>query len=719
MTGSGTAFFSSFWFRVARLRPRLRPDVRVRRHRYRGEVWYVIADGSTGQLHRFTAGAFDLISRMNGARSVGDIWTEIVQKIGRDAPSQDDVIRLLSQLHRADLLHTDVPPDIVELENRSRKRQTAIFLAPIKNPLAIRLPLGNPDALLNHLEPLARMIFSPLGLFVWLFLVTAALITGAIHYADLTRNLSDQILSAGNLVLIALLHPALKVVHELGHGLAAKAFGARVNGIGVMLLIFIPVPYVDASDAGLLANRYHRAIIAAAGMMFELFVAAFAMFLWVMVEPGTLTRAVAFNVILIAATSTLLFNMNPLLRFDGYFIVCDLLQSPNLGTRSNEFWIWLAKRNLLGLKKAIPPRVGRGEVALLAFYAPLALVYRIFIGIGIALFVAQAYFIVGVILGLLSLAQTLLWPILKGLRYLCGSPELVERRARAVGLTLAGAVVLMCLLWLTPFPHKTSAQGVVWLPQGTHVRSSATGYVTDMLVLPDQPVSVGAPLLTLDDPALHARLKVLEARARMLELQANAEWVTNRSASQATEAELAQARLAVEHLREQRDRMLITSMAEGRLTILRANDLPGRFLREGDLIGYVLPASSHTIRVVVEQAEVELIRSRLRGVSIRIADGSGRILSTDILRDYPAGTRALPSPTLGPEGGGPIALDTTRSDNPQTLHRLFELDLALPPAVAGAYFGTRVHVRFELEPEPLGWQLYRTARLLLLRRLEV
>lgn len=719
MTGSGPTFFSPFWFRVAKLRPRLRPDVRVRRHRYRGEVWYVIADGSTGQLHRFTPAAFDLISRMNGTQSIGDIWTEMVQKTGRDAPSQDEVIQLLAQLHRADLLHTDVPPDITELEDRSRKRQTATFLAPIKNPLAIRLPLGNPDALLDRLQPLARLMFSPLGLALWTVVIAAALLAGALHYTDLAHNLSDQILSASNLLLIALLHPLLKLVHELGHGLATKAFGARVNGIGIMLLVLLPVPYVDASDAGLIANRYHRAIVAAAGMMFELFVAAFAMFLWVMVEPGTFTRAIAFNVIVIAAATTLFFNLNPLLRFDGYFILCDLLQSPNLGTRSNAWWIWRAKRNLLGIRQATPPRIGRGEVSLLALYAPLSFIYRIVIGIGIALFVAQAYFIIGVILGLLSLAQTLLWPLLKGLRYLGGNPELVERRARAFGLTLAGSLIVMCLVWLVPFPHKTNAQGVVWLPQGAHVRVTATGYVADLHAAADQPVTVGALLLSLDDPALDARLKVLEARARMLELQANAEWVTNRSASQATEAELAQARRAVEHLREQRDRMLITSMAEGQLTISRADDLPGRFLREGDVIGYVLPARSDTIRVVVEQAEVELIRSRLRGVSIRIADGSGRILPTIILRDYPAGTRSLPSATLGPEGGGPIALDTTRSDHPQTLHRLFELDLALPPAVAGAYFGTRVHVKFELEPEPLGWQLYRTARLLLLRRLEV
>jgi putative peptide zinc metalloprotease protein len=719
VTGSGTAFFSPFWFRVAKLRPRLRPDVRVRRHRYRGEVWYVIADGSTGQLHRFTVAAFDLISRMNGTQSIGDIWTELVQKTVRDAPTQDEVIQLLAQLHRADLLHTDVPPDIAELENRSRKRQIATFLAPIKNPLAIRLPLGNPDALLDHLIPLARLMFSPLGLLLWTLVVTAALLAGAIHYTDFTHNLSDKILSAGNLLLIALLHPFLKIVHELGHGLAAKAFGARVNGIGIMLLIFMPVPYVDASDAGLLSNRNHRAIIAAAGMMFELLIAALAMFLWVIVEPGTLTRAVAFNVIVIAGASTLLFNLNPLLRFDGYFILCDLLQSPNLGIRSNALWVWLAKRNLLGLKNATPPRIGRGEVALLALYAPLALAYRIMIGIGIALFVAQAYFVIGVILGFLSLAQTLLWPLLKGLHYLGGNPELVERRARAIGLTLVTTVALMCLVWLVPLPHKTSAQGVVWLPQGAHVRATATGYVTDLHVVPDQPVTFGSPLLTLEDPALRARLKVLETRARMLELQANAEWVTNRSASQITEAELAQARRAVEHLREQRDRLLITSIAEGRLTILRVGDLPGRFLREGDVIGYVLPARSETIRVVVEQAEVELIRSRLRSVNIRIADGSGRIIPTTILRDYPAGTRILPSLALGPEGGGPIAIDTTRNDNPQTLHRLFELDLALPPTVAGAYFGTRVHVQFELEPEPLGWQLYRTARLLLLRRLEV
>ena len=142
-------FHSASWFNVARLKPRLRSHVRVRRHRYRGAVWFVLDDGAAGRVHRFPRGAYLLIGRLDGTHTVEQLWERIVDELGEDAPSQDDVIAALGQLHGADLLSTDVTPDTAELFKRQKKQRRQLWLQNLKSPMSLRIPLVDPDAFLK------------------------------------------------------------------------------------------------------------------------------------------------------------------------------------------------------------------------------------------------------------------------------------------------------------------------------------------------------------------------------------------------------------------------------------------------------------------------------------------------------------------------------------------------------------------------------------------
>ena len=336
-------FHSTSWFNVAHLRPRLRSHVRVRRHRYRGAIWYVLDDGAAGKVHRLPRGAYLLVGRLDGTHTVEELWNRLVDELGEEAPTQDDVITALGQLHGADLLSSDAAPDTAELFVRQKKQRRQVWLQNLKSPMSLRFPLIDPENFLTRTMPWVRPLFSWAGMLLWLGVVIPALILVGRHWDELTGNLADRVFAADNLLIMALVYPVVKAIHELGHGYAAKAYGREVREMGIMMLVLYPVPYVDASGASALGSKWQRALVGAGGMIAEVFVAALAMFAWTLLEPGV-ARAAAFNVMLIAGVSTVLVNGNPLLRFDGYFILADLTEIPNLGARANKYWAHLIDR---------------------------------------------------------------------------------------------------------------------------------------------------------------------------------------------------------------------------------------------------------------------------------------------------------------------------------------------------------------------------------------
>src|SRR6185503_10544121 len=194
-------------------------------------------------------------------------------------------------------------------------------------------------------RPAVAPFWSWWGGLVWLAVVAPAAVHLAVHWTDFSHGVLDRLLTPQNLGMMWLLFPLIKTLHELGHATATKAFGREVHDLGVMLLVVTPVPYVDASAAWAFPGKWRRIAVGAAGMAVELVLASLALYVWLAVEPG-LVRALAFHVIVIAGISTLVFNANPLLRYDGYYILADLLEIPNLRARANRYLGYLGERYL-------------------------------------------------------------------------------------------------------------------------------------------------------------------------------------------------------------------------------------------------------------------------------------------------------------------------------------------------------------------------------------
>jgi len=264
------AFESQSWYRAAHLKPRLADRAEISRQLFRGVTWYVIRDPITGRFHRLTEAAHTVVAMMDGERELGRIWDLACTELGDDAPSQDELLAVVSQLNMLDLLHTDGLPDAQEIARRGKKQRRRNFLARFLNPLAIRVPLFDPNGFLDETWPLVRPVFSVVGGIAYIILIIAALITAGQHWDGLTGNLVDRVLSTGNLLVLVLVYPLVKAIHEIGHGYAVKKFGGEVREIGVMFLVFLPVPYVDASAASGYTNKWARMLVGGAGILVEL-----------------------------------------------------------------------------------------------------------------------------------------------------------------------------------------------------------------------------------------------------------------------------------------------------------------------------------------------------------------------------------------------------------------------------------------------------------------
>ncbi|MEW5768744.1 MAG: PqqD family peptide modification chaperone [Pseudomonadota bacterium] len=712
------ALFSTNWYRVADLVPRLRGHVRIHRHAYRGEVWYVVEDRVAGKYHRFNPASYKVISLMDGKRDMRQVWQRLTDELQEDTPDQEEVIRLLGQLHAADLIQCDVTPDVAELLERRGKQERKKLISRYLNPMSLRFPLVDPDRFLAWLDRWPHLYRGGWGMLIWLAVVAPTLFLIPPHWPDLTENFSEQLLAMDNLLLMAVVFPLLKALHELGHGLAAKSRGGEVHEMGIMLLVLFPIPYVEASSASAFVKKTDRMLVGAAGMLTELFAAAVAFYLWLLLEPG-LARSLAYNTIVLAGVSTILFNANPLLRYDGYYILADWLEIPNLGSRANDYWKYLAERHLLAVPNTEPPQATPGERRWFIGYAPLAFGYRMFVLFGIAVFVAQQYFIVGVLLALWGMVASLGLPLFKMFRALLTEPRFAPRGAR-IRLVLGGTLLsLYVLLFVVPVPYHTHAEGVVRLPEQAMLRAETAGFVTQAMAMPGERLQPGSAVLQGRNPELASDLAEQLAKLEEVRARYDAAWGVQPAEAARLEEELRSQSATVARLHERMAKLTLRAKGNGTLLLEHPDDLPGRFLQKGEVVGYLVGSYVPLVRVVVGQEDVDQVRLASRDVVVRFPQHIAATWPARLLREVPAAGHELPSAALGQKGGGEIVLDPGDEAGTKILQSVFEFELALPGAAPAHFLGSRVYVRFEHPPTPLGVRAWRALRRLFLSQFHV
>jgi len=484
-----------------------------------------------------------------------------------------------------------------------------------------------------------------------------------------------------------------------------------VHDVGFTLFVLVPAPYVDASAAAGFKHRSQRAIVSGVGIMVELFIAALALLVWLNVQPGWISD-IAFVTMLIGAVSTVLLNGNPLLRFDGYHLLCDAFDLPNLDARSRVWWGNVLQRRVFGLDTP-PLPLAAGERKWMMFYAPLAWSYRAYIGVLIALWVGAKSVLLGVLVAAAVVLLLLVVPVTAFVRSVLQAAQ-GARHGHALRVLWVAAALTLGVLVLLPLPYSSVAQAVVWLPEQAEVRAETEGFVRELRVRDGAKVAPGQILAVLDDPALLA--KQAQARSRVLALRVqyfNAMHDDRLQAQHHAQA-LAHAETELAQMDERVALLNVRSRVAGRMVITRQDDVPGQFFKKGQSVGYVFAPGEVVVRAVVADEDAALVRQRARAAAVWLDERPGRSLSAAVRHDVPAASFKLPSAGLADVNGGTLVTDPADSEHLRTLQPVFTVDVALAEA-ALERLGGRAWVRFDLGAEPLAWQWTRALGQLLLR----
>lgn len=627
-----------------RERARLRPGCQLVFQQFRGEASYVLEDPNTGQFFRLGLAEENLLRKLDGSLT----GIEIIQAHQHTPqPGELDAantLSLLNMLYMSGLLDHAPPAEARPPVRRTRN----LFL---QNPLFVRIPIGNPDPLLTALEARTRWIFSPFflllfcGLAVW---AAACLATDWTRFADHAQSVLDS----NNWLWLFLSFIFLKIIHELGHGLVCKHLGGRIPEFGIFFMLFTPLTYVDATSSWRFPTKGLRIFVAAAGMLAEGIVATLAALLWAHTETG-LPNTIAYNTIISATVVTVLFNLNPLMRYDGYYILSDLTEVPNLYTRASN----MARDWLLALLIGKP--VTSHDSLWIGLYGLSCLVWRILLLFSIAATAIVLLHGIGIMLVLFMFSGMVLsW--IKKIKAIKPPSKLACLR----GILIIGALPL--LFWLPIHPYITTPGTIEPLDMPA-VRVECPGFLEKVFVESGDTVKQGQILARLSNPEELAKLEVLNTQAQIASAQAHHFRQNREPQLEARKSEELQSlQSQIQERRAYCASLELKAPIAGKILTRNLDQLVGSFLVKGQELLTIGSDSERVVKIIILEENAQMLTGK-PGDPIRVfLKGRGHVLISTIKRIEPSASREIRFENLTALAGGPLAVRKKEKSHSET-----------------------------------------------------
>jgi putative peptide zinc metalloprotease protein len=702
--------FSPLWHRVRALKPRLRPHVQITRQFYRGRRWHVVHDPASNQFYRLSPVAHELVGLLDGARTVEEAWNLSLETNGDAAPTQGEVIEMLGQMYGSNLLAVDVTPETEQLLSRGKERIKRRLASQAIGIMYFRIRLFNPDRYLSWLTPILKPLINPVGFLLWIAWVGWGLAVALPHWDEL-KTAFDEAIAPAHWLGLWIVFLVIKGIHETGHGVICKRFGGQVPEFGAMFLVLLPSPYVDASSAWGFSSKWRRAAVGAGGMIFELTVAAAAAHYWVSTlnNPGSLAHRLAFNAMFTASVTTVLFNANPLMRFDGYYILSDLIEVPNLMQRSMRMLQHVAQKYIYRVERTRAPSTVPSEQAILVVYGVLALAYRLFLFVSITLYMMGKLFAIGLILAVWTAVAWFAIPLGKFLHWLAAGPQIAENRGRAVLVSGALAAAALVGTGIVPVPDHRRAAGVIESANRTGVFFKTDGFITAAHVRAGDHVKAGDPIMTSENGDLVRYLEL--SRAQLSEYQAlERQYLTqNPAAAQVARTRIENHTKLIAILEERVANLVLRAPHDGIVVPgvggVDPASVVGMYAQRGQMLCEVVDPAHVRVAATISNADAQPLLAIETGfgqggrkAQIRPYRHPDDVFTASAVRILPAGQKKLPHPALGYSGGGVVETDPQdkqglAAKTPQFTAYLEADGLGLP--------GERVKVRFSLPWRPL------------------
>lgn len=593
-------------FELGEIKLALKPGLRFKLRQGRHEQWYLVEDSLRGNFFRIGKAEYLFLTALDGQTTLATAVARVCTTLGASSFSEQEAIRFSNWLVETGLAVTNASASSQRFREKLDREHTKALVQRV-NPISIRFNLFNPDRILTQLASILGWVFSWPMAIVWLVVCSYA---ACLIAYDWTRVITDAAaaFSRDNWLWMALSWLGLKLIHESAHGLSCKRFGGTVDRCGVLFLLFIPLPFVDLTSAWKFDSKYKRILTSAAGMLAEIFIASLAAIVWLQCEPG-LWRTILGNLMVAASIHTLLFNANPLLRFDGYHILADWLEIPNLGNHASQWLSGLTKQIFLGTPREPFSMTGfRGQ--LVRFYGVAAFAWKLCLLV--TLTIAAANLLPGFGL-LIALFGAIVWIAIPTGRFLHRlvleqRPQYAyDNRARVrlvASLTVVGLIVVG--LGYLPGPTVIKAPFVIDYAKLEVVRANSAGFLTQVHVKPGQQVQRGELLATLVNQELLADIASLECQLEQAKIQGRAVKTAGDIARWQFEKErITQLQQQLDELNAQREGLRIESPEGG---IVLTDNLPqrlGTYCRIGDEVMAIGDEQSKEAIGMIPQQDAE------------------------------------------------------------------------------------------------------------------
>lgn len=659
---------------IGSLRPVLREGICFSVQEQGGQRFCLIEDPAASRFHRVGLAEYRFIRALDGRQAVAAILAQLARENG-ETFSEAEAVRIVRWLRDQHLL--EVESSRSGLNPREQDHQALQSVITWLNPLVCKIPLFHPDRFFTQVEPLLRPFLGWGGFVFWLVLVLA----GATHVSmDWRRFVADAdgLFSRENWIWLFVAWTGLKIAHEFSHGLFCKHYGAAVREAGVITVVFVPMGYIDATASLGLPSRWRRMMIAAAGLYMEFFLAALAAIIWARTSPGAL-NTLAHNVVVIGTVVTLFFNANPLMRFDGYYLLSDLLEVPNLATRGRTWWQRTLMWILIGGRDGRPLWPSSQAAWIAAIYGCLAWFWQIVVLGGCLVAGSVALRGGGLILAALA---GCVWMALPLVRF---GKMLAERIHAGVGsgaaLLLRGSLLLAVVagILFVPWRPVAAGDGVIELTDTDILRTECPGFILREWVRDGDLVKAGQLLVELGNDEATTELAQRRFALERQELRARLAYTRNDVATFQAE------RASIEALRKEiAERAVFLSTLQirapfaGRVTNRQLGRRNGVFLSPGDEILRLGRAEGREVKLAISEREEPHFRAAV-GATVQVRMGTRElILPGRLVRIEARASRHPTHPALTALFGGPLALRRTEESSVDRSGPLEGYELAWP-----------------------------------------
>lgn len=575
------------------------------------------------------------------------------------AVSEEDVQDFAQFLQANSLAQLRGPDAIARYAKEAQARRSSHWLKSLVHQyLFFRIPLVRPDAFLERTLPAVRRALLS-GVFFRLTLAAGVLgLFLAARQWDQFLHTFLHFFTLEGALAAAVTLGAAKVLHELGHAYAAKHHGCRVATMGVAFMVMWPVLYTDTSGAWRLASRRQRMSIGAAGMLAETALAAWATLAWSFLPDGML-RSAAFTLATTTWLLTLAVNLNPLMRFDGYFLLTDALNVPNLQNRSFALARWRLREWLFGLGEDRPEVFAPWRERTLIAYAFCVWIYRFFLFLGIALLVYHmAFKLLGIVLFAIEIVAFVLRPIYNELR--AWRERLTRHRGggwnRRSRITACAALIAV-LAVIVPWRTRVEAPALMRAAQQARIVAPAGAQIQQIAIGPGQPVRAGETLFVLDAPDIAHEIDSLARRIRLLQWQQSFQAMTRDTAASVPVAagELQAARERLDVLSRQRQQLIIRAPFDGVAAELADPLAPGEWVGEGEWLASLADPAQMIVEAYASEGDLHRLRAGARARFLPEDPGQDAIALVVADIGATATRRLNAAPELSSTHGGAVA----------------------------------------------------------------